>query len=211
MSISTWRSSVGGRSRGQLAPQDCRHPSSHPGAGLGVPPAGIRRRSTWRYFASLLGALALITGCSPDIPTVVHNLPDVVGEWSYSATNITVVGRGGSARCEIEGVTLFIGPWRYSGFYGRSEGGRLNCTGNLRPLDGDLPSYPVRRGGAVAEFIAFDIGTPDWRHEGTLVRDTMSGNFRLRSGGVDLQGQFRVVRRSNEVSVAAFSGTTTGR
>ena len=63
----------------------------------------------------------LVGGCAPDVPTVVHNLPDVAGEWEYSASEIQIVGRGDSARCEIEGVTLVLGPWRDSGFYERSR------------------------------------------------------------------------------------------
>lgn len=150
------------------------------------------RRIYPRAILSLLIPVAV--SCSPTVPVEVSDLPQVAGEWAYSANEIRLVGRTSGAVCEIEGMRLHIGPWRSSGFYGRSEGGYMACTLDLEPLSGPLTSYPVRRGGAVLNFIAFDIGTPAWRHDGTLAGDTMSGSFGIEQGGIRMEGRFRAVR-----------------
>jgi hypothetical protein len=168
--------------------------------------ASLRKAKRGSWWAACLAAI-LLSGCKPNLPTEVNNLPDVAGEWSYAATDLQITGIPG-ARCGISGLTLLIGPWRYSGFYGRSVGGTLTCSGSLAPLSGPFESYPVRRGGAVAEHIAFDLGTPDWRHEGILAADTMSGIFRLNHSGLQMTGQFRAVRRSTSVETALQLRTT---
>jgi hypothetical protein len=193
---------------------ETRHPLPHAGegtpaggaAGGGHGPAAATRPSSLFPLPSsralALAALALaLPGCGEDplpllggVPIVTGRLPDLSGEWAYEATELRVVGRSGGRGCTIEGMLLHLGPWRATGFYGRTEGGVLACQGDLAVLSGALPSYPVRRGGMVDDQVAFDIGTPDWRHQGRIVGDTMSGTLALRNGSLEMTGRFRVVR-----------------
>lgn len=136
-------------------------------------------------------ASSVLWACVGASPTQTSGLPEVEGEWAYSAFDIRVVGQPSAARCEITGVTLELGPWRSEGFTGRTEGGRLECSGELSPLSTDLPSYPVRRGGSVLDFIAFDIGSPDWRHDGKIGADTMGGIFWIQQPAYRLEGRFK--------------------
>jgi len=151
-------------------------------------------RRWWRSTAGLV--VILLAGCRPDItdPTAVE-LQDMSGEWEYAASQLRATGAPGAGECVIEEVTLTIAPWRATGFFGRSDGGRLRCTGALEPLSEALASYPVRRGGMVLHHIAFDFGTPDWRHQGFVDADSMWGTFALRSGGTELAGRFIARKR----------------
>jgi hypothetical protein len=147
----------------------------------------------------ILGAGVLLVGlagCRPDMsgPEAVV-LPDLSGDWSYSAEEIRAAGMHGGGECAIDQVTLTLAPWRATGFFGRSDGGRLQCSGALTPLSTELPSYPIRRGGMVSHHIAFDFGNPEWRHQGYMEADTMWGTFLLRTGGAELTGTFKARRR----------------
>jgi hypothetical protein len=194
---------------------ETRHPLPH--AGEGTPAGGAAGGGQGLAAATLpcslfplpssrVLALAVLTlalaGCAEEplpllggVPVVTDRLPDLSGVWTYEATELQVVGRSGGRGCTIAGMLLHLGPWRATGFYGRTEGGVLVCQGDLAVLSGALPSYPVRRGGFVADQIAFDIGTPDWRHEGRIAGDTMSGTLVLRNGSLEMTGRFRVVRK----------------
>jgi hypothetical protein len=164
-------------------------------------PSSLWRRQAARTLA--LAALALAAaGCAEGelpllgaVPIVTGTLPDLSGVWAYEAKELQVGGRSAGRGCTIDGMLLHLGPWRATGFYGRTEGGVLACEGDLAVLGGVLPSYPVRRGGMVDDEIAFDIGTSDWRHEGRIAGDTMSGTLVLRSGSLEMSGRFRAVRR----------------
>jgi hypothetical protein len=134
-----------------------------------------------------------LPACSAITPTERSDLPEVAGEWAYTASDIRLAGRPAGPACEITGMTLALGPWRPTGFFGRTSGGDLSCTGDLAPISGPLPSYPVRRGGAVLHFIAFDIGSEDWRHDGTISGDSMTGVFRLQQGSIRMEGNFLAV------------------
>lgn len=145
--------------------------------------------------------------CKPDLP-VDPGLSgtrffDVTGSWTYTATNVRLAGSAPPGPCEISGVTLILTQVPKAGaFSGRSTGGRMTCTGSLAFLSGPLIDYPIDDGYTLNEFTSFNIGGPDWRHEGyvvtkdSVVVDTMSGTFKLRNGGIDFQGDFRTVRRS---------------
>lgn len=165
--------------------------------------------------ACTLVAAAALAGCRPDLTVPNPNrLPDLSGEWSYTASEIRLTGSTSGASCTIEGVTMKLGEWVDIGLFGRASEGTMRCTGELSPLSGPLPSYPVRRGGMVAHHIAFDFSDPGWRHEGFLSHDTvkvvalgdtirrvvftdtMSGRFRMRSAGVGFEGKFLAVRRA---------------
>lgn len=162
--------------------------------------------------------LLAASGCKPGLPSEPRGgeLPDLSGEWSYAASDIRPAGSTASGSCSIEGVVLTLGPWRREGFSGRSSEGALRCSGDMSRFSGPLPSYPVRNGGMAfsTPWVAFDLGTPDWRHDGTLSHDTVTlvvlgdtirrmsfgdtlrGSFRLRNGGVEMTGAFRAVRRA---------------
>lgn len=168
-------------------------------------------------FAILLLA-GLLAGCKPELPTVAKpDLPDLSGEWAYSASEMRLAGSDSGAECRIEGLTLRLGPWANEGLSGRSTGGELRCTEDLAPFSRALLSYPVREGGFVAlpsgMYFSFSLGSADWRHEGSLSHDTVKtvvlgdtvrkvvftdtifGSFRLRTGGVEFQGRYLAVRR----------------
>lgn len=164
--------------------------------------------------ASAVVLIGVLAGCRPDLTEPNPNrLPDLSGDWSYSASEIRLVGSSSGASCRIDGVVMTLGEWVDIGLFGRAKGGSLRCTGELEPFSGPLPELPVRRGGMLAHYIAFDFSGPDWRHEGALSHDTvtvvalgdttrrvvftdtMSGWFRMNSNGVRFDGKFRAVRR----------------
>jgi hypothetical protein len=194
---------------------ETRHPLPHAGEGTpaGGAAGGGHRPAAATLPSSLfplpssralaLAALALAAaGCAEGelpllgaVPIVTGTLPDLSGVWAYEAKELQVGGRSAGRGCTIDGMLLHLGPWRATGFYGRTEGGVLACEGDLAVLGGVLPSYPVRRGGMVDDEIAFDIGTSDWRHEGRIAGDTVSGTLVLRSGSLEMSGRFRAVRR----------------
>lgn len=151
---------------------------------------------------ALLLAALLAAGCT-DAPPTEPNAPRraVAGEWAYTAPEVRPAGSGGEAPCEITGLVLHIEQLRYKGaivgtLEGRTSGGRLTCRGDLSVLSGPLASYKLGNAHTIKEFIAFDIGTPDWRHDAVLAGDSaMSGHFLLRNGALRLQGSF-VARRT---------------
>lgn len=164
--------------------------------------------------ACSLFAAAALAGCSPDLTEPNPNRPpDLSGEWAYTAEEIRMAGFTSDASCRIEGVTMRLGDWAKTGVHGRTSGGALRCTGELAPLSGPLSPLPIRRGGMIHHYVAFDFSSEKWRHDGALSHDTvrvvsfgdtirrvvftdtMSGLFSMQSGGIRFDGKFRAVRR----------------
>jgi len=148
------------------------------------------------------GVLAL-AACSPATEgagtgTEVR-FPRVSGTWSYAATDVRLAGSGGDAPCRITGVVLEINQFRNSAglvgdFEGRASGGTLACGGELSSLGGALQPYTVWQGYAFNEYISFNIGTRDWRHDGFVEGDSMSGTFVLKHGSLSFEGKFAAKR-----------------
>lgn len=134
-------------------------------------------------------------GCTPRDPFVPNDLPDVEGTWTYTAWGIAPRANDAVGNCSIDGMSFEIGPWRWDGFTGRSSESVLTCTGGLEPLTGPLPSYPLRRGGAVGPYISFDLGSSAWRHEGEFVDGMIEGTFMMTGAQMELTGHFRATRR----------------
>lgn len=165
----------------------------------------IRQRTRSWIAAALLGAVC--AGCGPDLPTQPGPPPgvrflQVTGDWEYFASEMRLAGSTGAAPCQIRDVTLSITQIRRAGaFSGRASPGQLTCGGELSFLSGPLTDYPVGNGYTFNQYISFDLGTPDWRHEGLVATEdsvwgvSMSGSFRLRSGGLLFDGKFRASRR----------------
>ena len=153
-------------------------------------------------------ALLLMVACAPDIslPTEVPpgvKFLQVTGEWSYSATEIRRIGVPSDPPCEITGVTLRLDQIPTAGaFSGRSSGGTLVCTGELALFSGPLASLPIQTGYTFNEFVAFDFGSADWRHDGRVSTSdsvnvtSMTGTFTVKGGSVELRGEFMVHRRA---------------
>lgn len=149
-----------------------------------------------------------LAGCKPDLPVDPNPVAglkflEVTGHWAYSATDVRLSGSPSPGPCEITGVTLTLTKIPKAGaFSGRSTGGRLTCMGDLSFLSGPLADYPIAEGYTFNQFVAFDLGSPDWRHDGYVATadsvsvDSMSGNFKLMNGGIMLEGLFRAVRQS---------------
>jgi hypothetical protein len=151
-----------------------------------------------RPWAAAVAALAaLLAGCSPDLPAEPQSqLQDLRGDWSYSATALRLDGFDPASSCEVKGLTMAVGPWIATGMTGATSGGELSCTGQLAPLSGTLDRYVVRGGGMVQQFVSFELGGPDWRNDGVLTADTMAGDVKLSSGGVQFHGLFKAIRRT---------------
>jgi hypothetical protein len=154
----------------------------------------------------LITGTALWAGCKPDLP-VDPRLPagikflQVTGTWDYSASAIRLEGGDSSDSCEIAGVRVTLEQIEKAGaFTGRSVGGQMTCTGSLSPLSSSLVGFPISNGYTFDQFIAFDLGAPDWRHDGLVITadsvrvDSLSGSFRLDNGGLVFKGDFRMVR-----------------
>lgn len=143
----------------------------------------------------------ILAGCGSEgeIPTPPPGVSfqQVTGKWQYTGSEVRLAGSGATGQCEITGVVLDIEQIRHAGaFSGRTSGGVLTCQGELSVLSGPLQEYPVGNGYTFNEFIGFDIGTPDWRHEGLVEGDSMSGHFKLKNGSLQFEGRYVAVRRS---------------
>ena len=159
-----------------------------------------------RALALALLLIGAAGACRPDIsgPDVPEGARffELTGEWAYTASNIRRAGSSNDAGCEIGGVVLELEQVEDAGaFTGRSSGGALSCSGELAFLSGPLVSYPIGKGYTLNQFVAFDFGSPDWRHDGLVVStdsvkiDSMNGTFTLKTEGVVFEGDFRAVRR----------------
>lgn len=164
-----------------------------------------RIRLARRRAAVLSGAAVLALGaCSPEIRGAPGTgtevkFPRVSGTWSYSATDVRLAGSGGEAPCQITGVVLEINQFRnpaglVGDFEGRTSGGMLACRGEFSSLSGALQPYPVWQGHAGNGYIGFSIGTHDWRHDGSVAGDSMSGIFVLKHGSLSFEGKFAAKR-----------------
>ena len=169
------------------------------------------RRAASRFWRPGAAALALLAvgaagACRPDLTE--SELPDgvkfleVTGEWAYTASDIHRAGGSTQVGCQISGVVLQLTKVKGAGaFTGRSSGGALACSGELAFLSGPLVSYPIGDGYTFNQFVSFDFGSPDWRHDGLVAStdsakiDSMSGKFTLKTEGVVFEGNFRAVRR----------------
>ena len=174
--------------------------------------AAIKGRGAGRFSRLRSAALALLVigageGCRPDdlsgpeVPAGVE-FREITGEWAYTATDIRRAGSSTDPGCQISGVVLELEQVEDAGaFTGRSSGGALACSGELGFLSGPLVSYPIGEGYTFNQFVSFDFGSPDWRHDGLVVStdsvkiDSMNGKFTLRTEGVVFEGDFRAVRR----------------
>lgn len=164
------------------------------------------RRRSWRArsfgngpVATLIaGSIALLAGCSPEVDTGIPTgveFQEISGEWSYAASQITDASNPGVV-CEVSGITLSISKIPRAGaFSGRTSAGRLTCTDRFASFIVPLESFPIMRGYTFNEFISFDVYTPDWRHDGLVTTDSMSGRFTLRSGVHRFTGNFVARRR----------------
>ena len=137
----------------------------------------------------------------PDVPEGVSFL-ELTGAWDYTASDVRRAGSSNDAGCQISGVVLQLVKVKDAGaFTGRSSGGALACSGELGFLSGPLVSYPIGEGYTFNQFVSFDFGSPDWRHDGLVVStdsvkiDSMNGKFTLKTEGVVFEGNFRAVRR----------------
>ena len=164
----------------------------------------MNRRSACLAFAGVAG-LAVLAACKPQLPVDPDpagiKFLQVTGDWPYTASNIHLAGSSGPAPCAITGVRVSLTQIERAGaFSGRSTGGTMTCTGPLAFLSGPLIDYPIDNGYTFNQYVAFDLGAPDWRHDGlvmtsdSIVVDSMSGSFTLMNGGVEFQGEFRAVR-----------------
>ena len=157
-----------------------------------------------RAVLPLLALLALAApGCTGDEPPTESGISyqAVGGDWAYTASEVRLAGTDGEAPCQITGLVLHIEQLSYKGarvgtLRGRTTGGTLTCGGNLSGFGGPVASYALGNAHTVNENIGFDIGTPDWRHDAVVdaSADTMSGNFVLRNGALQLTGRFAARR-----------------
>jgi hypothetical protein len=154
--------------------------------------------------ATLLAAL--VAACNPEIPTdpppAGVSFLELSGQWVYSASELRRAGSPGDAPCEVTGTILELRQIEGAGaFTGTSSGGVLTCPGELSMLSGPLIPYRIGEGYTFNQFVSFDFGSPDWRHDGLVVSkdsvtvDSMSGEFTIRNAGVVFEGRFRAVRR----------------
>lgn len=165
-----------------------------------------RRGAEWL----LRSALALLlpgaaAACRPDLsgPEIPEGVTflELTGDWKYVASDLRRAGSGPESSCKIEGAVLHLEKIENAGaFTGSSSGGALTCTGELGFLSGPLTPYPIENGYTFNQFVAFDYGSPDWRHDGLVSTsdatniDSMSGTFTLRTEGVVFEGKFRLDR-----------------
>ena len=120
-------------------------------------------------------AAALLGGCE----SLGLTTPRVDGEWLLSAQSLT----DGSRTCAIDGMTLSLEQLGRT-VSGTSSGGTLTCVAGDQTTVIQLAAKPIVNGSIDdAENIRFDLGGPDWRHEGDVIDRSMVGTLRVRFGG----------------------------
>jgi hypothetical protein len=165
-----------------------------------------RSFSGLRSAALAVLAIGAVGGCRPDLsgPDLSGGAKflELTGAWDYTASDLRRAGTSSESSCRISGVVLDLVKIKDAGaFTGRSSGGALTCSGELGFLSGPLVSYRIGGGYTLNQFVAFDFGSPDWRHDGLVVSsdsvniDSMNGTFTLKTEGVVFEGNFRAVRR----------------
>ena len=128
-----------------------------------------------RRLSALALAAALLTGCE----SLGISTPRVDGEWLLSAQSLT----DGARTCTIDGLTLALEQVGRN-VSGTSSGGTLTCVGNDETIVIQLVTKPIVNGSIDdADNIRFDLGGPDWRHEGDVIDRSMVGTVRVRFGG----------------------------
>lgn len=157
------------------------------------------RAARRRALAPSLAALLSLAACSPETvgggTEVDVEFRPVAGTWAYTASEVRLAGAGGEAPCRITGMVLEINQFRNNGrlvgdFDGRASGGTLDCRGELSSLSGAIQPFAVGQGYTFNEYVSFNIGTRDWRHDGFVAGDSMSGTFVLRQGSLGFEGRF---------------------
>jgi hypothetical protein len=120
--------------------------------------------------------------------------PNVTGQWSYTATNIS----GSGITCNISGVSLSLSQ-SGSNFTGSTTGGDASCSGPGGSFDDALGGDIVANGKVIGNTVQFDIGTQDVHNVGTISGNSMSGTvtFRIATGTstINLTGNFSAVRQ----------------
>lgn len=130
---------------------------------------------THRRLRTLAAAALLLAGCE----SLGITTPRVDGEWLLSAQSLT----DGTRTCAIDGLTLSLSQLGTT-VSGTSSGGTLTCVGNGETNAIQLVAKPVVNGSIDdADNIRFDLGGPDWRHEGDVIDRSMVGTVRVRFGG----------------------------
>ena len=126
----------------------------------------------------------LCIGCADD-STGPARMPDLNGQWTYSATNVRAPGDSGGVTCNVSGLTLSITQAGdlLSGTY---SGGTVRCS--------DGTSFPVARDGysTLTGSLVWDsewddfalvgliLDQPyDWGHQGTVSGSSMGGRMSI--------------------------------
>jgi len=136
-----------------------------------------------RLSTALVAALAAACGKDAASPTApnIPSVPSVVGQWSYSTTNISA----GGITCSSGGTTLTITQQgtSFSGSYG---GGTLTCSSSGGSQSLPIGTGIVLNGSVTGSAVAFDLDTSDWHNGGTINGNSMSGTAMIRVvvGGV---------------------------
>jgi hypothetical protein len=126
-----------------------------------------------------LGTLAIAAGLLAGCETLGITTPRVDGVWLLSAQSLT----DGARVCAIDGMRLTLEQFG-TDVTGTSSGGTLTCVANGTTSTSQLTAKPIVNGSIDAtDEIRFDLGGPDWRHEGDVVARSMTGIVRVRFGG----------------------------
>jgi len=130
----------------------------------------------------VLFGLILCIGCDDDLTGPV--MPDLTGEWSYSATNLRAPGSPGGVSCNVSDVTLSITQTgeRITGTY---SGGAVTCSNGLSYSFPRDPYRSLTGSISVSEWdgfalVHFDLDQPyDWSHRGTVSGSSMGGGVSM--------------------------------
>jgi hypothetical protein len=141
----------------------------------------------------VVGLLALTAAaCSGDASG--PQIPQLSGQWTYNASNIT----GGGISCNMFGVSFNL---TQSGttFTGTTLGGSVSCSApGAGTFNESLGNDVIANGTINGNAITFDIGTPDIHHTGSISGSSMSGVvvFKLNDGQTTttLTGNFSAVK-----------------
>jgi hypothetical protein len=124
-----------------------------------------------RYLLSALAAAAMAACGGDDQTTGPTGSLNVGGTWSASISNLSGEGASCSTSSPIR-VTLRQTGSTFTGSY---SGGVLTCLTATESFSSAVPSGNVANGQVAGTKVTFDLGSPDFHHDGSLNGTSMSG------------------------------------
>ncbi len=152
----------------------------------------LARRALTAVISSLL-----ICGCD----ALGIGTATVEGEWLLTARNLT----DGHNVCSVQDMTLLLTQTRHR-FSGTASNATVACVIADSSKTLALPVQPVVAGTVDGSDISFQIGGPDWQHNGKVAASAaMTGTMQVRfgppMGATTFAGSFGAAKTADSVAL----------